>query len=155
METKKIFVETSRLGSKIVSLHAQLEGVNRQCLELMEICPHEIVFQYVDYHSRTSFTEESYFCPACGKSLEHIHLEQLQDFPFKDSRIIPLLNLSLAGSSQLYRTIRNEIYQNMDFYYNPDIPVEQLSHKMETLLKDQERRYVGTVEILKKTKKFY
>lgn len=152
MDTKKVFEETGKLGNEINRLRKQLEKVNKQCLEMMEICPHEIVFKYVDNYPRMLMIDGTYFCPACGKTIKCVHPEQIKDSSFKDSRVIPLTNLSLYGTSEVYHTIRNEVYQNMELYYNLEIDIEELSNRMEELLKDKEQRYQNSAKTLRKRK---
>lgn len=153
MDTKKVFEETGRLGNEIHRLGKQLEKVNMQCLEMMEMCSHEIVFKYTDNHPRMLMLDGTYFCPACGKSIKCIRQEQLQESSFKDSRIIPLTNLSLFGTSDVHHTIRNEVYENMDLYYNSETDINELSSRMEELLKDKEQRYESPAKALRKTRK--
>ncbi len=152
MDTKKVFEETGKLGNEIHRLGKQLEKVNKQCFEMMELCPHEIVFKYTDNHPRMLLIDGTYFCPACGKTIKCIHPEQIKDSSFKDSRVIPLTNLSLFGTSEVHHTIRNEVYQNMELYYNPEIDIEKLSNRMEELLKDKEQRYEISTKTLRKRK---
>ena len=151
METKKVFEETGKLGNEIGRLHKQLDNVNMKILELMEECPHEIVFKYTDNHPRKEIIDGSYYCPACGKYAHFIVAGQ--ELPFKTSIIIPLTNLSLVASSDLYRTIRNEVYMNMDFYYNSETPIEELTSRMESLLEDKQTKYESPVKTLRKTRK--
>ena len=54
MDTKKVFEGTGKLGNEINRLRKQLEKVNKQCLEMMEICPHEIVFKYTSPYKDTN-----------------------------------------------------------------------------------------------------
>ena len=153
MDTKKVFEETGKLGNEINRLRKQLEKVNKQCLEMMDICPHEIVFKYNDNHPRMLMIDGTYFCPACGKSIRCVKPKELLKTPFKESRIISLSNLSLFGTSDVYHTIRNEVYENIDLYYDSKSTSEELSSKMEDLLKDREQRYEAPVKVLKKFKK--
>jgi len=148
MDTKKVFEETGKLGNEIARLHKQLDDVNIKILGLMEECPHEIVFKYRDDHPRKVGLVESYYCPACGKNSHFIVAEQEQ--PFKTSRIIPLTNLSLVASSDLYHTIRNEVYMNMDFYYSLETPIEELTSQMESLLEDKQTKYESPVLTLRR-----
>ena len=148
MDTKKVFDETGKLGNEIGRLHKQLDRVNMKILGLMEECSHEIVFKYSDDHPRKVGLVESYYCPACGKYAHFIVAGQEQ--PFKTSRIIPLTNLSLVASSDLYHTIRNEVYMNMDFYCNPETPIEDLISRMESLLEDKQTKYESPVLTLKR-----
>lgn len=152
MDTKKVFEETGKLENKINRIREQQEEVNKQCLEMMKICPHEIVFKYVDNHPRMLMIDGTYFCPACGKTIKCIHPEQIKESSFKDSRVIPLTNLSLFGTSEVHRIIRNEVYQNMELYYNSASVVEELSDRMEELLKDKEQRYENSAKKLRRRK---
>ncbi len=148
MDTKKVFEKTGKLGNEIARLHKQLDDINIKILGLMEECPHEIVFKYSDDHPRKVRLVESYYCPACGKYSHFIVAGQEQ--PFKTSRIIPLTNLSLVASSDLYHTIRNEVYMNMDFYYSLETPIEELTSQMESLLEDKQTKYESPVLTLRR-----
>ena len=148
METRKIFEETGKLGNEISRLHKQLDSINMQILGLMEECSHEIVFKYNDDHPRKAVIDGSYYCPACGKYA--LHVVAGQEIPFKSSRIIPLTNLSLVASSDLFHTIRNEVYMNMDFYYDPEIPTEEISSRMESLIEDKQTKYESPVLTLRR-----
>ena len=150
MDTKKVFEETGKLGNEIGRLHKQLDNVNMKILGLMEECPHEIVFKYTDNHPRMLLIDGTYFCPACGKSIKCIKADQLQESSFKSSRVIPLTNLSLIGTSSLYHAIRNEVYQNIDIYYNLNTATEELSSMMEEQVKDQEQRYESPIKTLRR-----
>lgn len=152
MDTKSVFEKKDELGRKITILKEQLAMVNKKCLEVMEKCPHEIVFMYNDNYPKMLMTDGSYFCPACGKTIKCKHKEQIKDSSFRKSRIIPLSNLSLFGTSEVCDIIRNEVYQNMELYYNSDSIIDELSSKMEELLKDKEQRYEGVVKKLRKRK---
>ena len=153
MDTKRVFEETGRLGNEIGRLHKQLDNINMKILGLMEECPHEIVFKYMDNHPRMLMIDGTYFCPACGKSIKCIKKEQLQESSFKDSRVIPLTNLSLFGTSEVHHTIRNEVYENMDLYYDSEADIDELSSRMEELLKDKEQRYESPAKALRKIRK--
>lgn len=152
METKKVFEETKRQENEIDKLKEQLKKVNMERSQIIDVCPHEIVFKYVDNHPRMLMVDGTYFCPACGKIIKCTRHEQIKNSSFKDSRIIPLTNLSLFGTNEVHQIIRNEVYQNMKVYYNPDSTLEGLSSRMEELLKDNEQRYDNQVKTLRKRK---
>ncbi len=152
MNTKKVFEETGKLGNEINRLSKQVENINKKFLELMEICPHEIVFKYMDNFPKMLMVDGNYFCPACGKTITLIKKNQFQQSEFKDSRVIPLTNLSLLGTNEVFHTIRNEVYSNMELYYNPEIDTDKLSDKMEELLKDKEKRYENSIRKIRKRK---
>ena len=136
METKEIFEQTGRIGNEIKRMRYILDSLNARCLGMMEICPHEIVFQYKN-HSPKKETEGNYFCPACGKNIQCFLKNQVKDTEFKESKIIPLPNLSLLATKETYSTIRREVYQNMDYYYSSDVTTEEMTLQMEEVLQEQ------------------
>ena len=150
MNTKDVFNETGRLGNEINKIHKLLGKINQKCLDIMEICPHEIVFKYNDDHPRKMIIDGSYFCPACAKTIKCIHKSDIKESSFKNSRIIPLTNLSIIRSGDVYHAIRNEVYENMELYYNKSIPNEELSKKMEEILVDKQTKYERPEKVLKK-----
>ena len=152
MDTKKIFEETGKIGNEIHKLRGKIEDLNIKYLAITELCSHEIVFKYNDNHSRK--IDGNYFCPACGKTIKCFGKDQIYDTQFKDSRIIPLSNLSLLGTPENHRIIRNEVYDNMGIYYDPIIPIQELSSKMENLLKDMQYEYEDPAKVfIKKRRK--
>lgn len=153
METNKVFEETSKLENEIKKLEKELEKVNNQLLVNMELCPHEIVFKYTDNCPRKLVIDGTYYCPACGKTIKCFMQDQIMYSAFKNSRIIPLPNLSLIGTSKNHDTLRKEIYSNMDIYYNSDYSVKELSSKMEEKLKDQEYDFTKPIVLSKRKNK--
>lgn len=153
METRKIFEETGKIGNEIGRLREKIENLNTKYLEMTELCPHEIVFKYNDNHSRKMMIDGTYFCPACGKAIKCFGIDQIYDTQFKDSRIIPLTKLSLLGTPEVYRIMRNEVYDNMDTYYDSIVSVQELSSKMEDILKDKQYEYENPKKVLKKTRR--
>ena len=152
MDTKKVFEETGKIGNEIGRLREKIEDLNVKYLEMTELCPHEIVFKYNDFHPRKMMIDGSYFCPSCGKTIRCFGMDQIYDTPFKDSRIIPLTNLSLLGTPEVHRIIRNEVYDNMNTYYDPIVSIQELSIKMEDILKGHQHEYESPDKVLKKRK---
>lgn len=140
METKEIFEETGRLGNEIKRLNSEIQKASSKCMDIMNDCPHEIVFKYHDNHPRKMVMDGTYFCPACGKGISCTLARQIQSTKFKDSKIIPLDNISLVGDKETLSAIRNEVYSNFDFYYS-DKDINELSSKMAEALKDYEYDY--------------
>ena len=153
METRKIFEETGKIGNEIDRLREKIEDLNIKYLEMTELCPHEIVFKYNDNHPRKMMIDGTYFCPACGKTIRCFGIDQIYDTPFKDSRIILLSNLSLLGTPEVHRIIRNEVNDNMDTYYDSIVSAQELSSKMENILKDKQYEYENPEKVLKKTRR--
>lgn len=141
MKTEEVFAETGRIGNEVIKIKKYLEKLNKRSKKIMDICPHEIVFKYNDNHPRKMMVDGNYFCPACGKTIRCIHSNDIKKSDFKKSRIIPLLDLSLVASKETYFKIREEVYYNMDYYYNPEVDVEDQSYKMEKELEDLQSDY--------------
>ncbi len=151
MNIKNIFEESSKIGYEMSKLQSELERLSIKCTEIMATCPHEIVFKYTDDYPRKAVTDGSYFCPACGKTIRCYHKNQLSETSFNSSRVIPLTDLSLFGTSEVHDIIRSEVYNNIELYYNKEIPVNRLSFRMQELLRDKENKYERPELVLKKS----
>ena len=123
----------------------------QQILIITTKCPHEILFKYTDNNFQNKDVVDIYFCPACEKTItiEHCRANELR-WMLEYSRVIPLTNLSLLGTPEVHRMIRNEVYENLDYYYNADIPIEELSSKMEEKLVKLQTQYEEPTKKLKK-----
>ena len=150
MEATKVFDETNKLGDEIRKTNELLASLYLKHEKIKKTCDHEIVFKYLDKYPRKMEVDGNYFCPACGKTLRCFCKELMSETSFANSRIIPLTNLSLFGTKEVYQTIRNEVYNNMDLYYNPNISIEELSLRMENLLKDYQFVYESSDKVLRK-----
>ncbi len=142
---RKIFEETERLEKELIEEQKKLEQLDKKLLELTNICPHEVVFCYSDNHPRKMNIYGKYFCPACGKIVICTSYNQVRKTDFKNSRIISL-KLLLRGTEKTLTLLRNEVYNNLDLYYNPNINEDFLSGKMEDVLKSEEYNYYITPE---------
>ena len=142
-ETGKICVEQNKLRERIYKLNQYLDAIATQC-------SHEIVFKYNDNNPLKKYFKESYFCPACASIVHCFYKDELFQTEFKNSRVIPLINLSLKDSNKVNETIRNEVYGNLDYYYNRNIPIEELSSSMEEKLVDLQTRYEEPTKCLRK-----
>ncbi len=141
METKKVFEETAKIGNEVKKMKEYYNKLSNRAKKLKDECSHEIVFKYNDNHPRKMYIDGNYFCPACGKTITCINFEDIRKSFFKNSRIIPLLDLSLIATKETYSAIRKEVYENMDYYYNTDNDIEDLSIRMEIVLQDLEYDY--------------
>lgn len=152
MDTIKVFKKINDLKNEIAMAKELLVNLNSKYADIMEECPHEIVFKYIDNFPRKMPIYGSYFCPCCGKNIKCFDKEQIIETVFSNSRVIPLNNLSLLGSPEIYDIIREEVYNNIDFYYDYVIPTEELSLKMEELLIDKQIKYEADEKTLRKIK---
>ena len=113
-----------------------MDRLNSRCLEIMELCPHEIVIKYSDNHPRKLIVGGNYYCPICGKSIGTNNSEYFSKSAFKNSRVIDLKNISLMGNSETLHNIKKEVIGNMDLYYNSNATDEELANRLEEALKD-------------------
>lgn len=151
METIKIFEEAKNIRTEIERLKDELEKSSRKKNLIKNQCSHEIVFKYTDNYPKKMMIDGNYICPACRKNIKCFEKGQIQTTAFKNSRIIPLTNLSLIGNIETISTIINEVYNNIDIYYDYSIPTEKLSNLMETVLEDKQSKYEKS-KTLKKRK---
>lgn len=150
MEIKEIFEETGKIGIEQNRLREKICQLN-QCLgEIASQCSHDIVFKYTDNHPRKNIFKETYFCPACTDIVHCYWKDELFQTEFKNARVIPLANLSLLESNKVHNVIRNEVYENLDYYYNRNISTEELSSNMEEKLVDLQTRYEEPAKGLRK-----
>ena len=152
MKTKKVFEETARLGNEIINERQKLERLNLERLEMMNKCTHELVFKYFDNRSKRSTIDGNYFCPACGKIIVCNESEQILDSDFKESRIIPLMDISMVGTKEEFSLIRSEVYYNMDYYYNPSLDWKEIASKMESIIAEQQHE-IKSMGLLRKLKR--
>ena len=149
MKTKKVFEETEKLDNRLKQLTEERKEINLSFAKMIEVCPHEIVFKFNDNCPRMMLIDK-YFCPACGKALQISGEKNIEKSPFKDSRVIPLNNLSLLGTNEDYQTIRKEVFSNYDMYYDPDANTEELSKRIEELLVERQYDFLSEKRLLKK-----
>lgn len=118
--------------------------------ELRGSCTHSIIFKFKDNYPTDRPIDGSYFCPACRLVLECASKEQLKNTKYRDSRVIPLLNLSLKNGRVVHDAIRKEVFQNLDLYYNPEASIEELSAKMEDAIAENYFDYLNPNKVLRK-----
>ena len=133
---QEVFKEREKIDSKKLELLEEMKVLNQRQNRLFENCQHEIIFQYHDDFPKKMENRKTYFCPACGLIHDSIDVSA-----FQNSRIIPLSNLSLVGTIEVLQVLRNEVFQNFDFYYNSGIRTELLSQKMEEILSPYQMGY--------------
>ena len=153
METREVFRKSSYYGNEIKKKRIEMENLAKKCVNLWDECNHEIVFKYNDDHPRKLIIDGYYFCPACGQTIECIQESDLSKSAFKESKVIPLTNLSLIATKETYSEIRNEVFYNFDFYYDKDIPVEYKEEKMESVLKRLEVKHDQSIKTLMKARR--
>ena len=135
MNISQIIKKSAELEKEKNRLKDKLQKINIDCYRLMEECSHELVFRYNDNHPRKMIIDGNYYCPICGKNVELIFKNQYLDTCFKKSKIIYLDNLSLIGDSKTLLKIKEEVLNNIDFYYNSK-DINEIRNKMEDSLKD-------------------
>lgn len=152
MELKKYFDETSRIENELSQTRKQYERLIDTYHEVRKLCTHDIVFKYLDNRPRMATIDGNYFCPACNLVIQYAEKRQIETSKYKNARVIPLLNLSLSDGKDLHNAIRQEVYENLDLYYDKEVSVEELSSKMEGVLASHHHDYINPSKVLKKIK---
>ena len=152
MKTIQVIEQSKEIEKEKEKLKEKLKKLNSQLSILGEECPHEIVFKYNDNQPRKMVIDGNYYCPACSKNIEFIFKNQYLTSCFKDSKIISLTDISLVGDTKTLLKIKEEVLNNMDFYYKCNDLIE-IRNRMEHKLKDYVYDYSKKNKILKLTKK--
>lgn len=150
MNLKQYFDETTKAENELIETRQKLEQQITAYHDMRGICTHNIIFKYKDNYPREEKPDINHYCPACRLVITCKDPKQIAQTKFRASRVIPLLNLSLRNGRNVHDAIRNEVYDNLDFYYNPEVPVEELSKKMEDAVADQHFDYLNPNKVLKK-----
>lgn len=148
MKTISIIEQNKEIKKDIKKLKEKIERYNHQLSKLQEECSHEIVFKYNDNHPRKMVIDGKYYCPACDKNIELVNKNQYLNSCFKNSKIISLTDLSLIGDIETLTKIKEEVLENMDFYYKCNNMYE-LRNRMEHKLRDYQHNFNKKNKILK------
>lgn len=140
MDTKEVIEKSVEIEKKRTNLMEKIRIVNSDYSNIVTNCPHELVFKFNDNQPKKMVIDGHYYCPACGKTIECIAKYQYLDSVFKKSRIIDLYGLSLVGTTEVLKKMREEVINNRDFYYKCKDDVE-IKNKMEDVLYDYQHDY--------------
>lgn len=154
MNTKEIYKQTILLETEKEKLEELLDKLDNKKIEMMKLCSHDLVFKYKDNYPRMMCIDGYYFCPACEKIIKSFNKDKMKETQFKNSKIIPLTNLSLFGSKEVHNEIKNEVFNNYDYYYDDKKSIEEISSKMESVLEGKQIKYESPEKTLKKMKRF-
>jgi len=135
METIQIINQRKQLENEKIKLEQKIKSMNEELNILSQECKHDIVFKYNDKQPRKIVIDGYYYCPACGKVEEFIFKNQYLSSCFKNSKIISLTDLSLVGDKDTLMKIRDEVLDNLDYYYKNN-NLYDLRNTMEGKLKD-------------------
>ena len=135
MNTEQIIIESNNIENELMELNNRIKKLNTKSENLQKECPHEIVFKYKDNHPRKINMEGIYICPACGKKFEYAFKNQYLTDCFRNSLIIPLMDVLLIDDASVLKKIREDVLKNTNFYYNCK-DINSLRIKMEDALKD-------------------
>lgn len=143
METNEVFKKSIEIENEKIELKERLKRINRDYLELVSDCSHEIAFKFHDNRPRMMIIDGNYYCPACGKIEEYIFKNQYLSGSFKNSKIIDLKNIYLIKDEETLKKIREEVINNRDFYYNSK-DINELRIQMEDALRPYQQVYKKT-----------
>ena len=123
----KFYQIKQELEEKKLRLAAQLESVNHEITRLQEQCSHNIVFRFDDGKLYRVGKIYLCYCPSCAKKENIYAFNELENTCFKNSKVIDLSELNIDNYSRIFEMIQEEVFEHPDYYYNEEIPVEQLS----------------------------
>ena len=135
--TQAIFDIRMKLDYEAYDLEKARKGIEKRINELSDTCHHEMVFKYMDNHSRKAMIDGHYYCPACRKNITIINQKDIDNTPFKDSRVISLTHLSLIGDSDTLETISSLVSENIDLFYYL-LSDEEIKERVSAILKDKQ-----------------
>ena len=97
MNLRQYYEETTKQENELIETRKRLEEQTTAYNELRGICTHSIIFKFKDNYPTDRPIDGNYFCPACRLVIECASKEQLKNTKYRESRVIPLLNLSLRN----------------------------------------------------------
>lgn len=150
MNLRQYYEETTKQENELIETRKRLEEQITAYHDLRGICTHSIIFKFKDNYPTDRPVDGNYFCPACRLVIECASKEQLKNTKYRESRVIPLLNLSLRNGRVVHDAIREEVFQNLDLYYNPEASIEELSAKMEDAIAEHHFDYLNPNKVLRK-----
>lgn len=150
MNLRQYYEETTKQENELIETRKRLEEQITAYHELRGICTHSIIFKFKDNYPTERSIDGNYFCPACRLVIECASKEQLKNTKYRESRVIPLLNLSLRNGRVVHDAIREEVFKNLDLYYDPEVSIEELSAKMEDAIAEHHFDYLNPNKVLRK-----
>lgn len=150
MDKKEVFKKTSDLSIDIRKKREELNELVEKIGDIQENCDHSLSFKLNNDTPRMLVIDGFYYCPACGKSYEVIDHEDLQYTQFAKSKVVDLTELSLLPNDTVYSEIRNEVYENYDFYYGANTSIEDMKTKMVETMRPRDLPFQKQKDILKR-----
>lgn len=150
MNNREVFNKTNELSIKIKKKRDELDELVEDIRGVQDSCDHEVVFKLNNDTPRMLIIDGYYYCPACGKSYEVIDHEDLQYTQFAKSKVVDLTELSLLPNDTVYSEIRNEVYENYDFYYGANTSIEDMKTKMLETMRPRDLPFQKQKDILKR-----
>ena len=150
MELKSYYDEMDAIENQMFETRKKLEELIDLYSDTRKKCTHDIIFKFKDNYPRKQPIDGCYYCPSCRLVIECAAKGQIEQTKFKNARMIPLLILSLRNGSNVHNAIRQEVYSNLDYYYNPNSEIEEMSEKMEGVLLEHHFDYLNPNKVLKK-----
>ena len=121
-------------------LEKERQKLTREKMKLQNKCPHTIVIAASDKKAHKVGPIYTYQCPICEKIGHTYYPHDMSKTPFTGSKIIDLTYLKYEGYDNLLKNATNEILSNYDYYYNPDISLEELTDTIIEKLKQPNKK---------------
>ena len=100
---------------------------------LMKKCSHQLVFKWNDNEVHKVGNIYKCFCPVCTKTIDIIpnfDIYSIEKSVFKRSKVVEIKSDKSEYEFNYYRFVEDEVLSNMEYYYNSDSTIEEMSEKI-------------------------
>ncbi len=140
MENQKLNRRLREINELEKILEKEKRKLIREKMKLQYKCPHTIIIEATDKKPHKVGPISTYVCPICEK-IGHIHHNQdIEKTPFANSKIINLTSLNCEEYVNFFTIVTEEILSNYDYYYNPNISLEELAETIIERIKQPNKK---------------
>lgn len=106
MNIKKVFKLINELNIWKENIEQRKRLLDSQYEQVINSCPHEIVIRYSDNNPRKIAMYGNYYCPACGKKINFIFFDKINETVFNKSKILDFSGFPLIVNKDTLDDIR-------------------------------------------------
>ena len=133
-----IYNERVQINKEMKALKQQLKATEDRLLTLQKKCSHKIVLVFDDHLPHKIGRIIDCFCPACGKRENLYPNDDIKKTVFKNSKLIDLTKLPISTLNENFFSILEHIFGNYDFYYNDDVPENEIAESILGIVEKKE-----------------
>ena len=111
-------------------LEKEKQKLIKEKINLQNKCKHTIVIKASDRRAHKVGPIYIYLCPICGKIGHTYPTQDISKTHFENSKIINITSLNYEEYENFFTMAKEEILSNYDYYFNPNIPAEELSESI-------------------------